>query len=125
MTITGDVWIFVIVIMAIIFTGFSRQNILWAFAASLMWIYLLFRLFFGDNPLIGLEGEWSNILIWAFIMLCFIPWVVRMDVEIKNEARGKEGSSQAYKTWGATPKGKTTTPAEDYRKVIHRRIAGR
>ena len=65
------------------------------------------------------NGVFGVIIAWVFVMLAIVPWLLRMDVEIKNEARGQGG--QSWRTWGAPPRGKPTSRAEEYRKILRGR----
>ena len=116
MTITGDILLFFLGLLALILMGMAGRNILLAFSSSMLWFSLFLWLFFSNNPPLGITTDWAKILSWVFIMLTFVPWLLRMDVEIKSEAQG-----QSWRTWGAPPKGKTTPRAEEYRKLLRSR----
>ena len=79
-------------------------------------------LFFSSVPLLALSEYYSQLFACVFIMLAFVPWLFQMDTEITNEARGQnEAGGQKWKSWGETPKGKTTTRADEYRETLRRR----
>lgn len=120
MTITGDVLLFFFGILALILMTMSNRNILFALASSGIWFALFMWMFFSSSPPLDITQDWVRIMTWSFLILVFIPWVVRMDVEIRNEAKGK-GGDQAYKTWGAPPEGEKTTRAQEYRTELRRR----
>lgn len=116
MTPTGSILFFSIFLLAIIATTWSNRGILFAGAAILLWIWLFFRLFFGDNPIIGLEEEFAPFLAFAFVLIVFGALFMRMNTEIRNEAKGK-----SWKTWGAPPGGKASTMgerAQEHRKNL-------
>lgn len=122
MTITGDVFLFFLGILALVLMSMSHRNILYALSSSLVWLSLFFWMFFSDSPPLDIDYAWVQILTYAFLILAFMPWIIRMDTEIRNEARGKGGTSQAYRTWGTRPEAEEETPAQKYRKALRRRL---
>jgi len=120
MTITGDVLLFFLGLLALILMGMSSRNILLAFSSSMIWFSLFLWLFFGSSPPLDVGKGWAQILAWVFLMLAFVPWLLRMDVEIKNEAKGQGG--QSWRTWGAPPSvGRGQTRAEQYKEELRKR----
>ena len=119
MTVTGDILLFFLGILALVLMGMSGRNILLAFSSSMLWFALAMWMFFSPSPPLDIAQGWAQIIAWVFVMLAIVPWLLRMDVEIKNEARGQGG--QSWRTWGAPPRGKTTSRAEEYRKILRGR----
>ena len=119
MTLSGDFLFVTLVLMALVLTFIQmmRPNILIAFSISMLWFSLSMWLFFGDSPMLTLAQDWTGILIWVFIMLAFVPWLLQMDTEITNEAKG-----QKWKSWGAPPKSKTANRTDEYRKNLRGRL---
>lgn len=116
MAITGDVFLFFLGILALVLMGMSNRNILFAFSSSLIWFVLFLWLFFSGTPPLDISKDWVQILSWVFLMLTIVPWLIRMDVEIRYEAKGT-----SYRTWGLPPKN-TSTRAQEYRKQLRERI---
>ena len=118
MAITGDVFLFFLGLLALVLMGMSKQNILFAFASSMLWFALFLWLFFdwGTPPPLDLEASWAQIISVVFIILSIVPWLIRMDTEIKHEAEG-----QSWKSFGKTPDIKSMSRQDAYRKQLRRR----
>ena len=122
MTITGDVLLFFLGLLALILMGMSGRNILLACSSSMLWFALAMWMLFSDTPPLNIQDSWVQIIAWVFVILTFIPWLLRMDVEIKNEARGQGG--QSWRTWGAPPS-TTTSRYEAYKEQLLARTRGK
>lgn len=116
MTISGDIFMFFLGMLAVIFMGMSYRNLLYTLCSSMIWFVLLMWLFTGDNPPLPFGEPWTKILAFVFLVLSILPWLTRMDVEIGNETRGKR-----WRTWGPAPKEKGPTNYEAYRDELRRR----
>lgn len=99
MTITGDVFLFFLGLLALVLMGLGRRNILVTLSSSMIWLSLFIWLFFSSTPPLDMSQNWAQILAFVFLMLTFVPWLMRMNVEIKQEAGGKK-----WTEWGRPPK---------------------
>ena len=117
MAITGDVFLFILGLLALILMGMSRQNILFAVSSSMLWFALFLWLFFdwGTPPPLDLEANWAQIISVVFIILSIVPWLIRMDTEIKHEAEG-----QSWNSFGKTPDLKKMSIQDEHRKRLRR-----
>lgn len=122
MTISGDYLFVGWVLMAVFFTWFSasRRNILLAFVGFILWFSLGFWLFFSTSAPIGLTEQWQRIFAWAFFVLSFLPFIFQMDIEVKNEMKGK-----SWKTFEPrTPEQKKLSGYEEYKEKLRKRTRG-
>ena len=112
MVVSGDVLFFSLIILGGFLTLFAsrRPNILLAFCASLVW--------FSSTPLFGLTENWSKILVWVFGIMSFVPFLLQMDTEIKNDRPGV-----SWTEWGDKPKAKQINSAEQYQSELRKRLA--
>ena len=124
MTITGDYLLFFLGLLALVLMGMSSRNILYALTSSFVWFALFLWLFWSSSPPLDVNQDRIKFLTWGFLVLTLMPWIVRMDTEIKNEARGKSGG-RAWKEWGAPPREKEVPVRDSYRKNLRRRLSGR
>lgn len=106
---------YVLVGLAAFLTWFSskRPNILLGMSTALLWFALSLWGFFSTEPVFPLDEIYSDILYYVFLMLTFLPLLLQMDTEIKNE---KDGHS--WSTWGDKPEGQAPTAYEEYRKLL-------
>lgn len=97
-----------------------RPNILVAFASGLTWLAMGFWVLLGDVTNLGLESSWTQILAWVLIIMTFVPFLLQMNVEIHNEAKG-----QRWTEYGSKPKITNPTSYEAYKAELQRRVRGR
>ncbi len=119
MTVSGDIFLFFIGLLALILMGMGRQSILFAMSSSMLWFVLFIWLFFSTTPPLTVGQTWVDILAWVFVMLVFVPWLVRMDTEIKHEADGK-----SWKRWDTEPHLKSDSEYEKYRRTLFNKTRG-
>lgn len=120
MVITGDGLLIGLLLLGgtLMLFSMKRRNILLGLVTFLIWFSLGFWLFFSGVAPIGLGETWQSLLSWSFILLAFLPLLVQMDVEVKNEKNGR-----TWITWGETPKEKIDK-YEAHRQDIRRRLGG-
>lgn len=116
MVITGDVFLFFFGLLALVLMGLSSRNILLAFSSSMIWFSLFMWLFFSPTPPLDVSKNWVQILAWVFLMLTFVPFLMRIDTEIRHERRG-----QKWTTWGTPPEERRSNATEEYKALIRRR----
>lgn len=114
MTITGDIFMFLICLLAVIFTFNCHKNILYVMVSSMLWFVMFIWFFFSDAPILVVGEAWVDILAWCFLMLVFVPWIVGMNTEIKHEADGK-----SWKRWDTAPHPEDTPAIELYRDKLY------
>lgn len=115
MVITGDVFLFFLGLLALVLMGMSNRNILLAFSSSMVWFTLFLWLFFSDTPPLDLSKDWVQILSYVFMVLAVIPWLLRMDTEIRSEK-----GTQRWTEWGKQPSTKESG-YERYKKELRKR----
>jgi len=103
MTLSGDYLFIGLILLGVFLTWFcaTRRNILLAFCGSLVWFGCASWLFFGTSVL-GLDSVWKQIIVGAFVVLIFVPWLLFADVESRHEMRTKSGSF-TWKEFGSKP----------------------
>jgi len=104
MTLSGDYLFIGLILLGVFLTWFCtiRRNILLAFSSSLVWFGCAAWLFFGTSVL-GLDETWKQIIVWAFVMMIFVPWLLFADIEVKHQRTTKFGSSSWSSYSGDTP----------------------
>ena len=80
--------------------------------ASMTWFGLIMWLWFSPAPPMDLSQLYSQILVWTFVIMIFVPWLAQMNTEIRHEAGG-----HSWSTYGEEPKRKTSA-YEDYREKL-------
>jgi len=101
--------------------AFRWKDLLLSYSAALTWMAIGFWWILGDITNFDLEDPWSQILVFIPFILAFTVLLRLMNTEIRHEASGREGST-SWTTSGGTPAGRTTTPAQEYRKRLRKRL---
>lgn len=120
MVISGDVLFFSLIILGGFLTLFAsrRPNILLAFCAALVWFSIALLMWFSTTPIFGLTENWAKMLVWVFALLTFVPFLLQMDTEIKNEVPGA-----SWTEFGDKPKAKKISSADKYEAELKKRLA--
>lgn len=119
MVIDGNYLFIGLLMLALCLTVFAanRPNILLAFCASLIWFSTGMLLWFSSVPLFGLTENWSKVLVWVFGIMSFVPFLLQMDTEIKNDRPGV-----SWTEWGDKPKAKQIDAGTKYQIELSKRL---
>ena len=110
------------VVIFLNFWSWRNKNILLTFAASLSWLTLAMWAFFSTTPILGLGETYQTLLVWIFFMMTFVPLLLHIQVEVKKEIRGKDGTIFSWKDNGGIPKRAPFGTADQYRLKLRERI---
>jgi hypothetical protein len=75
-------------------------------------------MWFSTTPIFGLTENWAKMLVWVFALLTFVPFLLQMDTEIKNEVPGA-----SWMEFGDKPKPKKINTSEEYEMRLRKRLA--
>ncbi len=99
---------------------FVKRQILMAVSASLLWFGLAMYIFFSPTPILPLASTASNIFVWVFFILTFVPLLTLMDAEDTDIEYTQDGMK--WKEKGPRPKKKTSSAYDKYFNDIKRRM---
>lgn len=117
-------WLFVgFILLGAFLTWFAslRPNIVVAISAAVSWLSMATWLFFSPTPVFtfGLAGEldWSKMFVWVLVLLAFVPFLLHMNTEIRQERDGK-----SWVEYGGRPHTPRASSYETYQLELRRRL---
>jgi len=115
---TSLIWVFIA--LGLFFTWFCtvRRNVLLAFVGSLVWFSCALWLWFSTGSALGLTEAWSQILVWVFVILAFVPWLLFADVEVKYQ-----DGKRSWSEYGDKPSNTNIRDvSSEYKRELQQRL---
>jgi hypothetical protein len=101
---------------------FVWHNILLALAGMLGWLVPAGYIIFGGDPAIDMTTTWGMILVFLFVILCFVPLVRYISKVGKTQVTHRDKEGKMWSLWEKPPKPVFVKRAEQVREKRRQEI---
>ena len=101
---------------------FVWHNILLALAGLLGWLVPAGYIIFGGNPAIDMTTTWGVVLVFLFVILCFVPLIRYISLVGKTQVSHRDQSGQMWSLWEKPPKAPYVKRAQQVREKRRQEI---